>query len=172
MWKIKAAIVLVVVIAIAVWVAAGGSDEEGTQSQKEIVQQLRPLIAQCMRLGDEEIAVRGKCLVWDIHGDRLSQADRYLPENLKATGNDKQLTVFMVAVRKNVLVGRYSASKRGAYRQFVDVYVAYWPQKRAVGAHSLVTQPPPNVRKVQARAEYGHPGPTIAHWIKRLPRTP
>lgn len=135
---------IVFLVAIAAGLTWWGvSSRREIQRQRAIVNEVRPLIEDCKQLGERPVSVRGKCLVWDITKNSRSGAHSLLPRKLRATSSDDEMTIFMVLPPREELVGYYSVSGQPAYREYVDVCVVYWPQKKAVGLHSVVSKEPP-----------------------------
>ena len=167
----------VMAAAIAVVAVAGGliwwgvASHKETKRQRAIVDKVRPLINDCKKIGDTPISIRGKCLVWDVAKDSRSDAHSMLSGGIEASSSDPQITVFMVLPERNVMVGRYSVSNEPAYRQYMDVCVVYWPEKKAVGMHSVVSKEPRSSRPVENNPEYGDPNEPIAKWISGLPKS-
>jgi len=167
MKKLKVIAVITIIAGLILW---GELSRVETERQKEIVNSVRPLIHECKNVGDISISILGKCLVWDMTKNSRSDAHAKLSRELRASSSDNQITVFMVMPERNVLVGHYSISGEPGYRQYVDVLVAYWPEKRAVGMHSVVSKEPASSRPVQDVPEYGDSSEKIARWINSLPR--
>jgi hypothetical protein len=136
---------------------------------RAIVSDVRPLIKDCRKIGDNNISIKGKCLVWDITTDLPSRANGILPKEFKSGLSDRQVTVFMILPEREVMAGCYSISGEPGYRQYMDVCVAYWPEKRAVGMRSIVSKEPRLSRPAQQKPEYGDPSEPIAGWIASLP---
>ena len=91
-----------------------------------IVNDVRPLLDACKSMGDSRsLAVNGKALVWDMDSNKPSLAGRMLPAELHASSPDSPITVFIVMHKERVQVGSYSLSGEPAYRQYLDVAVAY-----------------------------------------------
>ena len=155
-------------VGFVIWYAMVSHKE--TVAQRAIVNEVGGLIGSCRTAGDT-IAIVGKVLVWDMHGDSRSGAQGMLPGLLKAESTDKPITIFMVVGKRDERVGTYSISRQPAYREYVDIAVAYWPEKTAVGFHSVVSGEPRSSRPVQGTPEYGDPSEPIAKWIESLPRT-
>ena len=163
---------VIAVISIVAWLVLWGVlRHKETERQRAIVNSVRVLIEDCKKMGDSPIFIRGKCLVWDTPKNSRSGAHAKLPGELKARSSDRQITVFMVLRERNVMVGRYSISNEPGYRQYMDVCVVYWPEKKAVGMHSVVSKEPVSSRTVEYAPEYGDPTEPIARWISSLPRT-
>lgn len=169
MGKVKIAILVTIVVALAWW---GIAAHRQTQQQRRVIDAVRGLVEACKsQLAPGGAPIRGKALVWDVASDSRSAAHGRLPGDLKANGSDGQVTVFLVLGERTELVGTYSVSRQPAYRRSVDVCVAYWPEKQAAGLHSVVSADPRARRPVQQRPEYGDPNEPIAAWIAALPRS-
>lgn len=165
--KAVAAVFVAYIIAV-IWFGITSYNE--IERKRAIVNEARNLIGECRKLGETPISMRGKCLVWDVTDDFYSGAHHILPEELKADSSDDPLTVFLVLPERNESVGRYSVSDEPGYRQYVDVCVVYWPEKKAVGMHSVVSKHPRMFRPVKYSPEYGNPDEPVARWINTLPR--
>lgn len=155
-FKLIAPSILAVVITVGIMFVGIPSYRE-RERQRTIVNEVLHLVEDCKHMGDARISIRGKCLVWDVIKDRRSGAYSKLPGELKASSPDSQITVFMIVAQRNVMVGRYSTSGQPAYRQYMDVCVAYWPERKAVGMHPVVSREPPLKRPVADIPEYGDP---------------
>jgi hypothetical protein len=143
--------------------------QKGTMAQRSIVDDVKGLIENCRNAGDK-VTIVGKALVWDMENDSPSGAHHMLSVSLKAKSTDKSITVFMVIRRTKEGVGTYSISGQLAYRQYTDIAVAYWPEKKPAGFHSVGAEPPSR-RSVRDTPEYGNPDVPIARWIESLPRS-
>ena len=149
----------------------GVSSHRETGAQLAIVNELRPLIETCRAMGASNgMIVRNKALVWDIASNGRSAAHGKLPSSLQATASDRPITVFMVLGMRTVQVGTYSISKQPGYRQYLDICVAYWPEKKPGGMGSVVSQEPVSRRPVRQQPDYGEPNGPVAQWIAGLPR--
>ena len=166
-FKIIAVIAVIAVVGGLIW--WGVASHKETKKQRAIVDEVRSLIDNCKKIGDTNISVRGKCLVWDITKNDRSGVHGMLYNFMKGCSSDNPLTVFMVLPERNVMVGRYSVSNEPAYRQYMDICVVYWPEKKAVGMHSVVSKEPRQSRPVENNPEYGDPNEPIARWINLLP---
>jgi hypothetical protein len=108
------------------------------RQQRALVADVRPLVSTCQSMPGSAavIPVRGKVLIWDLRTDSREGQDG-VPEELRAVPGDLEVTVFMI-------VGEHAVPVRDGngqpceqlFRQEVDVCVAYWPQKQAVGSYS------------------------------------
>ena len=136
--------------------------------QRTIVNEVRGLVESCRHAGDN-VTVVGKVLVWDMRTDTRSGAYGMCPTLLQAKPTDTPITVFMVMGERNEQVGTYTISHQPAYRQYLEVAVASWPQKKPLGFHSVISKEPRLTRPVQQVPEYGDPNEPIANWIKTLP---
>lgn len=150
----------------------GISSHRETAAQHGIVNGVRPLIEACKGMGDSmPVKLHNKALVWDMASDGRSAVYGRLPSVLQATSSDSPITVFMVLGTRTVQVGTYSISKQPGYRQYVDVCVAYWPEKNVAGMGSIVSREPRPSRPVTQQPEYGDPNEPVVQWIAALPRT-
>lgn len=167
--KTLKALSAVVIAAAAVW--WGISSHQETERQKAIVNEVKHLVAVCKtNQSSDAIEVHGQALVWDMAANSRSNAYSRVPPDLKASSADGRVTVFMIMGERDVKVGTYSISGQPAYRRYVDICVAYWPEKKVAGMGSVVSQAPRSRRPVQQRPEYGDPNEPIANWIVGLPR--
>ena len=138
-----------------------------TVAQRAIVNEVKGLIENCRTAGGN-ITIVGKALVWDMRSDSRSGAHGMLSGSRQAKSTDKPITVFMVMGERNEQVGTYSISHQPAYRQYMDVAVAVWPDKKPIGFHSVISKEPRSSRPVQQSPEYGDPDRPIADWIETL----
>ena len=156
-----------------------------------IAKETTNLIDQCKKRGDKPISILGKCIVWDVSKNQIHTADSYLPSQLRAIRSDTipvfsrekwelykanmtklksvdTITVFMVLPATQTLVGTYSTSGQSAFRQNVDICVAYWPALKAIGMHSISGWDPSTSRQVSQYAQYGDLNMPIQEWISSL----
>ena len=169
-WKGPVAVIAVIVILVTVvcWVILTRLEIE---RQRVIVDEVAYLADVCKSIkGCGLISIQGRALVWDMTLKSRSGAYGKLPRDLRASSSDSQITVFMVVGKRNDLVGTYSISGQPGYREYIDICVAYWPEKKPVGMCSVVSKEPPPTRPVQQQPEYGEPNEPIANWIAGLPR--
>jgi hypothetical protein len=131
-----------------------------------IANDVKSLVEICKTMEDRRAIVRDdKALVWDMRSDSLSSAHGLLPADLRASSSSRRVTVFMVMAERSEQVGTYSVSKQPAYRQYLDIYVAAWPGKVAMGKASIISKEPPQTRTVRNEPEYGSPDERIVNWI-------
>jgi hypothetical protein len=168
MKKSKIVIIIVIIAGVGGLIWWGVASHKETKRQRAIVEEVRPLIEKCKKIGNTDISVRGKCLVWDMATNDRSDVHGMLYNVMKGSSSDNPLTVFMVLPERNVMVGRYSVSDEPAYRQYMDICVVYWPEKKPVGMHSIVSKEPRSSRPVENNPEYGDPNAPIAKWINLL----
>jgi len=162
------------------WFDSGLARDRDWPRRRAIVYDVKHLVDACKSIGESSsIKVRGKALVWDLGRDTLSDASFAVPRELRPDSSanlfhslaDGPTTVFMiVGPARQIQVGNYSISNSPAYKEYVDVAVAYWPEKAAVGMVSVLSAEPRYIRKVSNLAEYGDPSRPIADWIATLPR--
>lgn len=165
-------LILMAIIGILAAIAIPAYLGTSSKWQRTIVNDVRPLLEACKSIGDSgSVTIRGKALVWDMRSDSRSGAHGMLPSELKASSSDSKITVFMVLGERTVHVGTYSISGQPGYRQYMDICVADWPEKKAVGMASVVSKEPRQARPVQHSPEYGDPNEPIVNWIASLPRS-
>jgi hypothetical protein len=139
--------------------------------QQSIVQEASQVLQSGKALpSNASIQLRGKALVWDMSAGACSGAYGQLPRELRASSSDRPITVFMVTGTREEQVGTYSISRQPAYRRYVEIAVAYWPERKAAGKASVVSEEPRSVRPVEHEPEYGDPSEPIANYIQSLPR--
>jgi hypothetical protein len=136
--------------------------------ERKIVQGVSDMRDQCRPAPDLVLADR--VLVWDVASDHRSGAYDALPGALRARAKDRGMTVVLVLGTRTEQVGTYTISQQPGYRQYVDVCLVHWPDRRVLGMHSVVSSEPPSSRIVQARPEYGDPDAPIANWLSGLRR--
>ena len=167
-------VLMIVIIIVSISVLPRIPDwwkQKELERQRAIVNELSPLIDDCKKIGDVSITVYGKCLVWDMAEDCLSDSYIRIPTELRPRFWTRQITLFMVLPPKNQLVGYYSISHQAGYRQYTDVCVATWPEKKPLGMHSIIEEPSLE-RAVKSTPEYGDFfDDPIADWIEGLPRS-
>lgn len=167
---VPALFIVGLIVAVVLGLFANWKSTQETAAQRVIVNDVRGLVEEC-RKATGPIAIVGKAFVWDIRSDSPSGASGMLPQSRRASSTDTPITIFMVLGKRDEQVGTYSISNQPAYRQFLDVAVTYWPAKKAVGFHSIVSKEPPSSRTVRHVPEYGDPNEPIAKWIQTLPNT-
>jgi len=145
--------------------AAKWAAEEATQ--RAIMNEVRDLFSNC-RFAGNKIEIIGKVLVWDMDYNSESAVNYKLKiASIAKSSSDKPVTVFMLKERSEK-VGNYSISGQSAYRKYVDIAVAYWPEKKAVGFHSIVSEDPRSWRPVRDKPEYGDVYGPVVTWIDSL----
>jgi hypothetical protein len=164
---------------------------EEYQRLSNIFQDVRPLIKTCRSMTlPASLPRERKVLVWQVgnynysdsqvdlklNDSRITFLSGDFPQNWVARSDDSQITVFMViGERIKAYEGTYEITGKPAYSVYVDICVAYWPEKIAVGMGSFVSQPPseryysPDLQKYIG-PEYGalYSDPEIANWILSL----
>jgi hypothetical protein len=141
---------------------------KATITEQEIVNDVSGLIKRCRRAGKNIKINDRKILVWDMHNKSRSSAHGKLPGALKASCDDNRIAVFMIVGKRNENVGFYSISRKPAFRQYIDIAVANWPEKKPVGFYSVVSKDPRSRRPVQYKPEYGDPNIPIVKWIQSV----
>ncbi len=161
----------VIAVAVVIIVIVSNWSSPTKQEIEKIMGDVRPFIESCKAMPhSEKIMIKGKALVWDLKSNSKSDAHAELPSDLRIGEKEKQVTVFIVTPEQNMLVGHYSISRQPGYRRYVDVYVIYWPEKKAAGLHSVVGFDPRHRRPVQHSPEYGDYTKAVAAWIAGLPK--
>lgn len=157
------------------------------EAKKAIINEMKPVLDKCSKLNP--IYIEGKCLIWDMR-ENSSEACG-LPEHMRASSSDSPITIIMVTPTKQRVVGHYapksvlgslarpdllppstpSPDAPKAVRLYLDLHVAYWPEKKAGGKHSIVINPPDEI-DYSASKVYGAVCEPIAQWIMNLPQKP
>lgn len=123
-------------------------DHKRIEWQKVIVDKVRYLTDSCKNAAkkNQEIVIRGKCIIWDMNRDMRSEEHDKLSRKLKAVHPDEKITIFLVE-REYVNVGKYRITKFVAWRPLFHVYVIYWPEKTPVGMLEIWGGDPPEARQ-------------------------
>jgi len=145
----------------------------GLSSAKEskIISETFPLADTCKSMQSDPITIKGKVLVCSAESKRRSDIHSMVSSSLKATDEDNQVTVFFIWPPRDVQVGYYSVSRQPGYVRYVDVAVIYWPDNKAAGFYSLVSEQPVQRRRLSSHPEFGDYRKPIAEWIGKLTRT-
>lgn len=162
-------------------------EEEG-QRLREIVENLRPLIAEARMPGVGPIAVRGKAAIWDQVQGGLSHAHVRLPEDFRGKSGDKELTVFVVVEKRNEAVATYNFGNPGfggmprpgdpgvitGYQIRMEVCAVYWPSRKVAGRASVLGDLPPErisrANRWDLTPVYGSTDGALASWVQGLRR--
>lgn len=168
------------------WQLLESSRQQESGKQSAILEDVRTVAGPCGATEcPQSVEIHGKVLVWDIRYDKdthpLSDADTndvnsLLPRKIRASSSDRPITVFLIFNERDDKMGEYDAPGRPlAYRRYVDIAAAYWPEKKPAGCGSVISNDPspsvvvsgPNARLLLP--DLTHP---IAGWIESLRRTP
>jgi hypothetical protein len=126
------AIVVIAIVAGGIWWF--GEEQQETDRQRAIIRQVSSLPQPGHAVPEgASIRLRGKALVWDMASDARSGAYCRLPSELRATSADRPITVFMVTGTRDEQVGTYSISGQPAYRRYVEITAAVWPELKPAG---------------------------------------
>ena len=137
-----------------------------TPKFEHIINDSKKLVKECIKLGDISVQIKGKCLVWDEQFDRLdSDVSNSLPLALVAKPDDSPVTVFMILPIRYIKEAQYTVSGQPAYRAYADICVIYWPEKVAVGMHTVMGGLPEKTRVPRKEPGYGSASAAIANWI-------
>jgi hypothetical protein len=141
------------------------------QRQAEIGAQVRTVAEQGkVTFGAVQPTLRGRAMVWDLTQNQVDQAYELLPDDLRASSREGNLTMFVIRRRWNVQIGTYTISRQPAFQEHMEIAVVYWPNKVLAGVVELLGGQPPNPRPVQYSPGYGS-SVEIKQWIERLPRS-
>jgi hypothetical protein len=157
------------IIALAIIVSAAGCTDPLAGKKQAIVNDVLPLVNKSKSItGDPQYPINGQCLIWDVANNKQSDAQDKLPSELKMSESSNNVTVFLITGTRDVPTGSYSISGEKAYEKVVDIAVAYWPEKVAVGMGHVRASNVPQERVVQHAPEYSDPNQAIADWVKVL----
>ncbi len=158
-----------IVIGFLVWLVVP-SEEIGFQ--RAIVDEVSCLVGDCREIGEHPITVKGKCLIWNMSNNYRSNVCNRLPKEILGCSSDCELTVFMVMPIRKEIVGHMVQTRRPIYRRYVDIYVAYWPEKEPAGLHTLEWNDTVQPHQVRFNPDYLESfDRPLAEWIKGLPRS-
>jgi hypothetical protein len=159
---------LIAIVAIVAVVMFAGCISRGPDGEYEkledIVNEVRPLIQDCEELGDRPLSIHGKCLIWNIKYDSRSRANDFLYD-LEADSADSEITVFLIVDDGVARIGDQT------YRNYVDICVVYWPDKKPVGMYHLAGEEFLSTEKVASwiiAQEAIQRQLMVADWIKEL----
>ncbi len=113
--------------------------------------------------------LKGRAMVWDFTKNAIDQAYELLPDDLRASSRDGNVTIFCIVKRENIEVGRYSISNQPAYKEKMTIGVVYWPDKESPGTAIVWGGNPPSSRPVRYSPEYGS-SVKIKEWVAGLSR--
>jgi hypothetical protein len=153
---------------------------------RDLVEQARPLVAECRRLGRpaDRVTLLGKALIVDRETARQRNANKYLPEALRGKPGDSELTLFLIAQKHRTLVATYTSPRAGenkkipGYRVDVDLAIVRWPSKKAIGMVRIKGDDPPQSISVRQwspdtvklpDAVTGWIDLTLSGWVASLP---
>jgi hypothetical protein len=151
------------------------------QSMKGVASAVLPLIKDCREDPNKEIVVRGKVLAWDVaaNGEHAVAVQGRIPDKAGEIEAGTDVTVFLISEKRRQ-VGVWVPSGRSisgeeyrnaspAYSVEVRIHVAYWPQMKPVGVHSLTVYPPKYLSETYSDG-IGDVNGAIASWIASLKR--
>ena len=137
--------------------------------EKQVISTVGPLCGSCETVEKRStFPIDRKVLIWDMRNGWRSEAQKRLRKDLRASESDKSLIVFMIVHKREEQVGTYSVSGMPAYRQFIDLCVAIWPEQEAIGMFSIVSEKPRRSRPVSHFPEYGETNDPIANGVENL----
>lgn len=169
--EIEGVRILISIAVLVIWLALYlNHDAKRVAFLNTILPELPQLVLQCKAMGDGAIEIHGRCLVLDMSEKDVSSVQRLLPREMKAEYNESHITIFVVTTLRQEYVGRYAVSDQPAFRQYADVCIIAWPEKKPLGMHSIISREPRHTRIVESNPEFGDPNAPVAAWIKELPR--
>lgn len=158
-----------IVIGFLVWWVV---PSEEIRLQSAIIDEVSCLVDDCREIGDQPITVKGKCLIWNMSNNYRSSVCSRLPKDILGCSSDCELTVFMVMPIRKEIVGHIVQTRRPIYRRYVDIYVAYWPEKEPAGRHTIEWNDVVQPYQVRFNPDYLESiERPLAEWIKGLPRS-
>ena len=141
----------------------------------------RSVIPECERLAESNAAafqLKGKAVVWDAQTDEPFMGWGHLPISWERQAHftDKVKTVFLVTTTRLESFGKYTDGTP-SFRARYTIAVVHYPDNRAVGVKTLLSDPPPEITKL-----LNHPGATgpseivgspgdVYRWIDSLPQS-
>jgi hypothetical protein len=131
-------------------------EKEERDRQAAIFRQAINLIPECRRttlLKDNRV-MRLRTLVWDLTADEPSYACQELPPEYRGRSTDSNLTLFMTRKMPEKRVWSYKDGT-GAYVDRLEVFVAYWPEKKAVGRLVIEGAEPPGFLSLRENERFG-----------------
>lgn len=149
---------------------------------REILDQLAPEIEAARREPlTHSLKPRGKLVVWDRtrFANGLHPAHHKLPQELRGTKDDAELTFVVVLEKRDAVVGSYGPSRFGgqgntlAYRSTATVAAIRWPSKTLAGRAEVQGDAPPlTIGQDQGvfGGVYGELDTRLANWIAAQPR--
>ena len=154
------------VLAVVTIGCGGGPSVEETQKLKAIVDEVKPMLKDWTQTAVFNGPIKGKCLIWWLDEDRFSAASWHsrLPQDMRASSSDKQVTVVLYSERGYVRgVGHESTT--------VDIFVIYWPEREAAGTVAMsASSGTAGLPPVRASGQESYMVPHIADWAARQPR--
>ncbi len=163
---------------LARWINA--LPQEGSPEHKEalaryhLIQSQRDLLANRALYPRMAIpAARNKILVVDVTKRRVSEVQKLLPAERRATLEDQTFTIVSLVEFQDEQVTVYSNNKKG-FRRNVMVTLMDWPDKAPRGQFVIPGEDPPLlVFGMDERAEdgniYGDYEKAVARWVEQLP---
>lgn len=139
------------------------------------------MIDDCKNMDNATIKIYGKVMLFDYDQSEVKLFDYYRRymycmaylEDLAASPYDNEITVFIISTKKLNLVGYYEPGRGEAYRASFTIYVINWSQKKPLGMHTILSNPPKAVKSSGAGRLGDVTGDVydIVKWILSLPRS-
>lgn len=151
-------VLIAVLVGVGVCIYKVQESEQQRKADKAridaIANEVRPLIEECESIGSsEKPELKGKVIVYEVDSNHwpgwklFKWKDGVMPSewsDLKASPNDEEITIFFVSTTKLGQIGYYECDAQ-AYKARFDIYVIYWPEKQAVGMHTIFSDPPEGI---------------------------
>jgi hypothetical protein len=138
-----------------------------------IVNALLPLINQSRYLEKNQLSsqeIKGKVIISECRDNCSVIDDISIPSGLRADSTDPVITVFIINNRHFESVGTYTSGQK-ALQETTNLYMFYWPEKKAVGYATLNGKEPP----FQIREGDSSKGKsvlfTVSDLIKSMPKS-
>ncbi len=137
---------------------------EEQQKLKAIVDEVKPLLKDWKGTAIFNGPIKGKSLIWWLDEDRISAASWELPQEMRASSSDKEITVVLYSERGYVRgLGRASTT--------VDIFVIYWPERKAAGTITISARSGTgSLPSVRASGQESYMVTHLVDWAAKLPR--
>lgn len=114
-----------------------------TDPRNTLITETRPLIEDCKKLGDTPFTIQGDYLIYD------ATIDKFVASNKSAFNSDKKYTIFIIYDKTDKEKAKYDdIYHTAAIQRELHIATVYWPEKKAVSAHSIMGAEPPSEKYV------------------------
>jgi hypothetical protein len=133
---------------------------------RTVADEVKPLFGKCKGLPNYTGPLRSGALIWWGDEDRISAAYWQLPEPMRASPDDPAMAVFLIQER-DYHPGQSNLGSPGMSSEVtVDVCVAEWPTRIALGTASLMRRN--SITPARSRGQESFIVPTVAKWVEGL----